>query len=135
MRGRWYGVLAASMAAGALSGGTPAYAATVHGCPSGAFCVYPSSTGFSGGPTYRFYSYGAHNIHSQYGYHYVYNNQYEVNGHVAGATFCTKPNGKGDTDLAVNRDQHAARVNLTPVNSIDLWLNTTAYDASKYCNL
>lgn len=103
-----------------------------HGCPYGAVCVYPRGFSFKPGPEKKngiFYSYGAHNLHGQYGYHLVYNNQYNVNGVPAGLTLCMGYNGKGSeyAGAIMNDRGWWAPVNLTRVNSITLWLYNLEY--------
>ncbi len=75
------------------------------------------------------FSYGAHNLHSQYGYHLVYNNQYNVNGVAAGLTLCMGYNGHGSmfAGAIMNRRGWLAPVDLPRVNSITLWLYSRAY--------
>lgn len=99
-------------------------------CPPGAFCIYPTRSTWKTGPEKHgvYYSYGAHNLHSQYGYHLVYNNQYPVGGVNAGVSFCAGYNGGGGvTDGQLVNEHWAAMVNLTPVNSITLWLYRYSY--------
>ena len=103
-----------------------------HDCPYGAVCVYPRGFSFKPGPEKKngiFYSYGAHNLHHQYGYHLVYNNQYNVNGVAAGVTLCMGYNGKGSEfgGPIMNDRGWWAPVNLTRVNSITLWLYNLRY--------
>ena len=103
-----------------------------HGCPYGAVCVYPRGFSFKPGPEKKngiFYSYGAHNLHHQYGYHLVYNNQYNVNGVAAGVTLCMGYNGKGSEfgGPIMNDRGWWAPVDLTRVNSITLWLYNLTY--------
>ena len=73
---------------------TPAQAAgSFHGCPSGAVCIYNGAgvdSGIESGAIY--YSYGAHNLHGQYGNHAVVNNQTDN----AWLTFCGGYNGTGE---------------------------------------
>ncbi|MCL6672256.1 hypothetical protein [Streptomyces panaciradicis] len=86
-------------------------------CPSGAVCIFPQ--GVNPGdtqttPTNTYWSYGAHNLSGQYGWHWVYNNQ--TGG--AHAHLCKGYNGVNcDGDLAPGV---AYWVDLTPVNSITL---------------
>lgn len=122
-------LVGAMIAAGPLAGGASAGITGTpgHGCPYGAVCVYPTGTTFNTGPETTngiFYSYGAHNLHSQYGYHLVYNNQYNERGLVAGLTFCRAYNGWGGmvSGAVMNHRGWWAPVYLTPVNSITLWL-------------
>jgi hypothetical protein len=95
-----------------------------HGCPAGALCVYPTSTTWNTGPESKgeYYSYGYHNLHAQTGKHLVYNNQYAVNGNDAGATFCTGSNGTGGPSYEMFARGGYTDIDLTPFNSITLWL-------------
>ncbi|MFJ8351737.1 hypothetical protein ACIQ9J_36430 [Streptomyces sp. NPDC094153] len=73
-------IVATALAAGAVLafGGTAnaaTAAATIHGCPSGAVCLYPGPSWSNDNPTYIFYSYGAHKIYNQFGMKRFYNNQ------------------------------------------------------------
>lgn len=125
------GPLAASALAKAT--GSPGYR-----CPRGAFCIYPGSKTWKTGPEKHgvYYAYGAHNLHNQYGAHLVYNNQYKVNGVVAGVTFCTGYNGTGQTDGYIVKDHVPAIVdNITPVNSITLWLYEYRFTRALECKL
>jgi hypothetical protein len=105
-------------AAGILLGAagvSSASSVTVHGCPSGAVCIYPQDAGWNGDhPSDVYFSYGAHNLVNQNGMHYILNNQ------TGGATMrtCTGYNGTGcegylPQDWSINKD-------LTPINSITL---------------
>ncbi|ARH89491.1 MULTISPECIES: hypothetical protein [Streptomyces] len=112
---------ALALAVGALStiGATgasaaPAAAGSLHGCPSGAVCVYPQNAGWNGDrPSLAFYSYGAHNLSNQVGQHYVLNNQ------TGGATArtCTGYNGTGDCQGYLWAGYYIDK-DLTPINSI-----------------
>ncbi len=86
------------------------------GCPDGAVCVYPEGQNPAVSPSLTFWSYGAHNLSGQYGFHYVLNNQYGG----AHAKLCTGYNGTGTCydDMAPQNGWYA---NLTPVNSIVLY--------------
>lgn len=134
-------VVGAVLAAGPLAGGASAVTGTPgKGCPYGAFCIYPGAAtqqaaSFSAGPEKNgiFYAYGAHNLTGQYRYHAVYNNQYKVNGVVAGVTFCTGYNGKGQTDGYLVSPKAYSVVYMTPVNSITLWLYTASYTSLLEC--
>lgn len=71
----------ALLAGGASVAATPASAAgsSLYGCPYGAVCVYPQNKGLNGNHPELdgvFYTYGPHNLHEQYGYHTIVNNQY-----------------------------------------------------------
>jgi hypothetical protein len=104
-------------AASASSSVAVANQPTLDGCPAGYVCIYREGV-FpvdDPNPTVKFYTYGAHNLSNQYGYHYVVNNQTGI----ASFTLCTGYNGRGCTDGpygAINY-QYAY---LTPINSIRL---------------
>ncbi|MGS2591828.1 hypothetical protein [Streptomyces hebeiensis] len=66
-------------------------AATVHGCPSGYVCLYPNASWNNDRPTYKWYTYGAHNLSNQFGVKRFFNNQ--TGGAVA--RNCTGYNGTG----------------------------------------
>lgn len=103
-----------------------------HGCPYGAFCIYPKQWTWKTGPEKHggvFYRYGAHNIHGQYGWHLIYNNQYRDGGYNAGANLCLGRDGKGGEDGGPLTHGHwAAMAYLTPVNSVTLF----KYDLSSW---
>ncbi len=105
---------AAAAAKPAKVGGVTAQA--VHGCPSGALCVYPG-VGLNGGhPSLVFYAYGPHNLSNQFGYHTMYNNQ--TGG--AGFKMCYGYNGTGSCSGVARSVGEYAPYNLTPINSIVL---------------
>ncbi|MEU6851737.1 hypothetical protein ABZ901_17655 [Actinacidiphila alni] len=111
--------LAIVTAAVAALGTSGAHAAdgTVHGCPSGAVCIYPEGASIlTSTPTDFFYSYGAHNLHNQFGVHDVFNNQYgSLN---ATAQLCTGYNGVNCvTTIGLHGN---GMFDLTPINSIVL---------------
>lgn len=103
-------------AVGVTSAGAVTTADSLHGCPSGAVCVYPQNAGWNGDrPSLTFYSYGAHNLSNQVGQHYVLNNQ------TGGATArtCTGYNGTGDCQGYLGAGYYVDK-DLTPINSIVL---------------
>ncbi|MFE6282154.1 hypothetical protein [Streptomyces sp. NPDC057877] len=67
--------LAATATAALLLTSTQAQAATTHGCPSGAFCVYPQNTGWNNDVPSHIYWSGVYNLSNQVGSHTVFNNQ------------------------------------------------------------
>ncbi|MGG2464491.1 hypothetical protein ACO0M4_32830 [Streptomyces sp. RGM 3693] len=84
------------------------------GCPYGAVCVYPQNQDPAATPTDVFWSYGAHNLSNQYGWHWILNNQSDG----AHARLCTGSNGAGcNYDMAA---QNGVWADLTPINSITL---------------
>lgn len=95
-----------------------------HGCPYGAFCIYPHRWTWKTGPEKHgvYWSYGAHNLHHQYGWHLVYNHQYRDGGYPAGANLCFGWNGKGGAyGGPITKPRWAAVVYLTNVNSVTLF--------------
>ncbi|WP_327342612.1 hypothetical protein [Streptomyces europaeiscabiei] len=101
----------------ALSGTAEAKPAdTWDGCPYGAVCIYGQGVEPRDNPhpTNVYYSYNAHNLSNQVGYHWVYNNQYGG----ALADLCKQYNG-GDCIETIPAG-HAFYRNLTPINSIVL---------------
>ena len=98
------------------SSATPALAAgTYQGCPSGYVCLYPQDAGWNGGnPSYKWYSYGAHNLSNQFGTHRIFNNQ--TGGAIA--RNCTGYNGTGCQ--GVQAANTYADYNYTPYNSVVL---------------
>lgn len=125
--------LAGAALAASLTGlvviSAPAHASgTVHGCPYGDVCVYPQDKGWNGDvPSLKFYTYGGHNLSNQFGNHYVLNNQQN-----ALAIFCSNFGGcatNSTTQYQIGGIYYTweersssswEKVNLTPVNSIDL---------------
>ncbi|MFB6888523.1 hypothetical protein ACFCX4_04305 [Kitasatospora sp. NPDC056327] len=84
------------------------------GCPYGAVCIYPQDSDTDRPPTDVLWSYGAHNLRNQNGWHWVLNNQ----SGGAHAHLCTGYNGTGcGYDLPA---QVAVYADLTPINSITL---------------
>jgi hypothetical protein len=115
------GLLAALAAVGLLTaagtGTAHANDRPVYGCPGGAVCIYPEGAAMeSSTPTDIFYSYGAHNLSNQFGYHVVLNNQYGGVG--ATAQLCTGYNGVNC--VATIQMNYNVNYNLTPINSIVL---------------
>ncbi|MGX9885074.1 hypothetical protein [Streptomyces sp. NPDC002276] len=103
----------------AMSGaaqGAPAGNSPIWGCPSGAVCIYGRGVDPAANPhpTDVYYSYGAHNLSNQVGYHYVVNNQYGG----ASASLC-KNYGGTNCVLTIPQDYHS-NYDLTPINSITL---------------
>ncbi|EYT81874.1 MULTISPECIES: hypothetical protein [unclassified Streptomyces] len=109
-------VTAGLAAATVLSTGAAEARPADFGCPSGAACIYRENADpVSSSPSNTYWTYGAHNLSSQYGSHWVYNNQ------TGGATInlCTGYNGTGDCSYSV--PAVAFRwVDLGPINSIVL---------------
>lgn len=86
------------------------------GCPYGAVCIYGQGVEPRDNPhpTNIYYSYGAHNLSNQVGYHWVYNNQYGG----ASTTLCNGYNGTNCGETFP--EGYAGYRDLTPVNSITL---------------
>jgi hypothetical protein len=121
--------VAASLTGVVLATAAPAQAAsTVHGCPSGAVCVYPQNAGWNGDrPSLEFWSYGPHNLSNQYGNHYVLDNQTDDGGFPAIAILCKGYNGadcSGPTYYQYSRSSTEGvswgNPDLTPIDSIVL---------------
>jgi hypothetical protein len=119
----------AALTAALLGTAAPAQAAgTVHGCPSGAVCIYPRGAGWNGGnPSVEMWSYGPHNLSNQYGHHYVLNNQHDDGGFPVIAILCKGYDGKdcsGPTYYQYSRDSTKGvswgNPDLTPINSVIL---------------
>lgn len=109
------GVLAAGSVLSLGGSATAAEAAgTIHGCPSGAVCLYPGSGWNSDRPTYIFYSYGAHKIYNQTGFKRLYNNQ------TGGATARNCYDAAGTNCGGYQKAGTYYDYNYTPYNSIRL---------------
>ncbi|MDK0521139.1 hypothetical protein [Streptomyces sp. ML-6] len=110
---------AAVLAAGSVLtlGGSAAAAgaaATIHGCPSGAVCLYPNGSWANDKPTYIFYSYGVHKIYNQYGVKRIYNHQ------TGGATARNCYDAAGNNCGGHQKANTYADYDYTPYNSIRL---------------
>lgn len=91
-------------------------AGALHGCPSGAVCIYPRDAGFNGDrPSNAYYSYGLHRLYNQYGDHYIVNNQ--TGG--AGAELCESLDGVYNCPYEVF-PQDWSIIDLTPINTVKL---------------
>ncbi|MFJ9415137.1 MULTISPECIES: hypothetical protein [unclassified Streptomyces] len=105
---------AGALTATATSANAAQAAGTVHGCPSGAFCIYPQNAGWNNDrPSNTYYSYGAHNLSNQVGNHMIFNNQ--TGG--AWVRTCTGYNGSGDCQGWMAAGQYFVK-DLTPINSV-----------------
>lgn len=112
-------IAATALATGAVLtlGGTATAveaAATIHGCPSGAVCLYPNASWNGDRPSHAFYSYGTHRIYDQIGMKRWFNNQ--TGG--AKAYRCT-----GSTGTGCGGNQAAGTYydyDFTPINSVKL---------------
>ncbi|MFE0192669.1 hypothetical protein [Streptomyces sp. NPDC058989] len=87
------------------------------GCPSGYVCLYPNAGWNGGHPTYKWYTYGAHNISNQFGVKRLFNNQ--TGGAIA--RNCTGYNGTGCQ--GIQSAGTYADYNYTPYNSVLLARN------------
>ncbi|MFG2138891.1 hypothetical protein [Streptomyces sp. NPDC048650] len=106
--------IGATTMATATSANAAQAAGTVHGCPSGAFCIYPQNAGWNNDrPSNTYYSYGAHNLSGQVGNHMIFNNQ--TGG--AWVRTCTGYNGTGDCQGWMAAGQSFTK-DLTPINSV-----------------
>jgi hypothetical protein len=111
--------------AGALViSGQPAHAAPADdafGCPSRWVCIYRDSDNMhlnGAYITYRWSTYGAHNLVNQIGHHWVVNYQY--GGPNATAVLRTGYNGTGSVYATLAPTGSAYGYDLTPVNSVVL---------------
>jgi hypothetical protein len=92
---------------------------TVHGCPSGYFCIYPRDAGWNGDrPSVRYAAYGYHNLSNQIGNHRILNNQYGG----AWVSLCNLYNGNASTGYGSYGQDSWDDVDLTPINSVVLHL-------------
>ncbi|MEU6854217.1 hypothetical protein ABZ901_30345 [Actinacidiphila alni] len=111
--------LALSVAAvgtvGAADAGAATAAGSVHGCPSGAVCIYPGFDWNNDQPSFVYWSYGAHNLVNQTGVHEVLNNQYGG----AGMRLWSGYNGTGSVIDSLAAGSGWV-YDLGPVNSITL---------------
>lgn len=100
---------------------------TWNGCPYGAVCVYPEGKSwYESGPERNgiYWSYGAHNLSNQLGWHWILNNQW-------GSAWEFQCYGYNGTGGIANGEAAGlgANVNLTRVNSIVL----TARKPTRVC--
>ncbi|KUL38692.1 hypothetical protein ADL22_17455 [Streptomyces sp. NRRL F-4489] len=111
-------LVAGTAAVAVLTVGTAdaAPAGTSDGCPYGAVCVYPQGQNPATTPNLIFWTYGAHNLSGQYGFHWILNNQYGG----ARAKLCSGYNGTGTCHHDMD-PQDGWWTDLTPVNSIVLY--------------
>lgn len=113
-------VAAASLAGSVLLPGSAEAASSLDGCPAGAVCIYADAMWqhlTSAYITDEYWSYGAHNLVNEYGWHYIVNNQ--TGGGRATALLCYGYNG-GNCTASIVYPGDADLDNLTPVNSIVL---------------
>jgi len=103
------------MAASASAAGTSdAEAKALHGCPSGAVCIYDDAGWEAKQPEHMYWSYGPHKFYEEYGTHAMVNNQ------TGGATM-TLCYGADGTNCIDTRSAPAIEFpNLTPFNSVKL---------------
>lgn len=111
----WVAVLGLGLASASVA----AAASSSHGCPHGDVCVYPHASWNDNHPSLRFFHYGPHNLHDQFGIHRVFNNQWSD----ADVWLCKGYNGYGGFTEGFNSPQWDD-VNLGPVNSIQLTPNS-----------
>jgi hypothetical protein len=104
------------MLAFGAAGRAEASDSSVDGCPSGAVCIYGQDKypDANPHPQVMFYSYGYHNLHKMWGYHYILNKQY------GGATADVCRNyGGTNCDVSMNEDDWVL-LDLGPYNSVVL---------------
>ena len=87
-------------------------ASTYEGCPAGYVCLYPDASWNGGHPSYMWYTYGAHNLSNQFGYHRFFNNQ--TGGAIA--RNCTGYNGTGCQGIQAAGTYYD--YDYTPYNSV-----------------
>jgi hypothetical protein len=117
MRGAAALAIATAAVTALATGSAHASDRPAYGCPGGAVCIYPQGADIhNSAPTNIFYSYGAHNLSNQFGYHYVFNNQYGSAN--ATAQLCNGYNG-ADCVTTIGLNEFG-NFYLTPVNSIVL---------------
>lgn len=113
-------LVSAALTATALCGlsgaaqATSTPAASSHGCPSGAVCIYPDDS-WSGDPTYVFWSYDTHRIYNQYGDHRIFNNQ------TGNAWASLSRSSNGDAPISYIAPGNYTDENLTPINAVNLF--------------
>ncbi len=88
--------------------------ATVHGCASGYFCMYPGTNWNNDTPTHTYYNYGYYNLNNVTGDYIIFNNQ---TGEAKVRT-CTGYNATGCEGYLF--PGQAIVKNMTPINSIVL---------------
>ncbi|GAA1490738.1 hypothetical protein [Brachybacterium sacelli] len=103
------------MAASASATGTSdAEAKALHGCPSGAVCIYDDAAWEAKQPEHMYWSYGPHKLYDEYGTHALVNNQ------TGGATM-TLCEGADGTNCIDPRPAPATEFpDLTRFNSVKL---------------
>lgn len=99
---------------GAASADQPRPGKPFNGCPSGAVCVYSEDGWYNADPEHIYTAYGAHELHNEFGGHYVFNNQHSQ------ATFTLCADKQGKDCRPPWESGHALLADLTPVNSIKL---------------
>ncbi|MGW6723983.1 hypothetical protein [Streptomyces sp. NPDC054995] len=89
-------------------------AGTIHGCPSGAVCLYPGAGWNGDKPSHAFYAYGTHKIYDQYGTKRWFNNQ-------TGGAKAYRCKGSNGTDCGGNQVAGTYYdYDFTPINSVKL---------------
>ncbi|MGW0117859.1 hypothetical protein [Streptomyces sp. NPDC003327] len=105
---------AAVVAFGAVQAQAAPTAGASHGCPSGAFCIYPQNAGWNNDRPSHIYWSGPYNLYDQIGMHIVFNNQ--TDGWVV--DLCI---GKNGTDCRWYMLEGAvSNLDLTTINSVVL---------------
>jgi hypothetical protein len=94
----------------------PTAAGPINGCPYGDACMYTIAGWNSGRPEHKYYNYACYNLSNEYGTRVILNNQY-------GGALVTLYYNYGCSNPAFTVDpQNAAAGNITPINSIRLYL-------------
>lgn len=123
LRAGMYGVATAAFSVAAFAGLTATASAagttdveanSLHGCPSGAVCLYDDAAWANQEPDHMYWSYGPHRLYDEYGEQTIVNNQ------TGGATMnlCEGSDGTGCIDPLSAPVTVPAY--LTPYNSIRL---------------
>lgn len=137
-------MVAAAVSVGVLVGASAAAAQyparAMYHCPYGAFCIYPRvhKSPPGGRPPVRerpelggvYSTYGYHNLRGQYGWHWVFNNQYGGGG----VSFCRGYNGTRG-QIQGMRSRSWGLIYMSPVNSVTLWLYSWGFDPEISCHM
>ncbi|HEU5427003.1 MAG TPA: hypothetical protein VFU74_09020 [Actinocrinis sp.] len=128
----------AAVGAATFTGGTAAHAAAIadnwYGCDPGWVCIYAQGVAWedlsASNLNEAYYSYGAHNLHNEYGGHWVINNQTDTDTGWAEAKLCTGYGGGGACGVDTGQLEAILSAgtgrfvsNMSPLNSIVLYLS------------
>lgn len=105
--------LSVTMAGGAHASDSPsAEGSPNNGCPYGAVCIYTPEGNANGTPEHIYWSYGIHQLHNEFGRHFVSNNQ------SGGANVLSLGSGDIYFDLTAGT---GTWINLTPIDGLYLY--------------